>query len=71
MRTTGSGSASAAIRRGTFTTVTALEDAIRDYIDSYNTRAKPFTWTKTADYTLTNANRERTSNTRHQHCCNH
>jgi transposase len=38
-----------AIRRGTFTDVTDLQTAIRTYIDIYNQRAKPFTWTKTAD----------------------
>lgn len=41
-----------AIRRGTFTDVTEFEDAIRTYIDSYNDRAKPFTWTKTANELL-------------------
>ena len=35
-----------AIRRGTFTDVTDLQTAIRAYIDSYNTRAKPFSWTR-------------------------
>ena len=45
-----------AIRRGTFTDVTDLEDAIRDYIDAYNDRAKPFTWTKTADAPLAKSN---------------
>jgi hypothetical protein len=39
-----------AIRRGIFTDVTDLDDAIRAYIDSYNDRATPFTWTKTADH---------------------
>jgi hypothetical protein len=38
-----------AIRRGTFTSVEDLETAIRGFIDSYNQRAKPFTWTKTAE----------------------
>jgi hypothetical protein len=35
-----------AIRRGTFNSVDDLETAIRDFIDAYNHRAKPFTWTK-------------------------
>lgn len=38
-----------AIRRGTFADVTELQTAIRTYIDSYNERAKPFSWTNTAD----------------------
>jgi len=54
-----------AIRRGTFTSVADLEDAIRDFIDAYNDRAKPFTWTKTADTILTKISRKPTSNTRH------
>jgi hypothetical protein len=32
-----------ASRRGTLTHVTDLQTAIRNYIDSYNKRAKPFT----------------------------
>jgi hypothetical protein len=32
-----------ATRRGTFTSVTDLETAIRDFIDAHNHRAKPFT----------------------------
>jgi hypothetical protein len=35
-----------AIRCGSFTNVEDLEDAIRAFIDAYNDRAKPFTWTK-------------------------
>jgi transposase len=41
-----------AIRRGTFTSVADLQAAIGDFIDAYNQRAKPFTWTKTADEIL-------------------
>lgn len=54
-----------AIRRGSFASVADLEDAIRDFIDAYNERAKPFTWTKTADDILTKITRKPTSNTRH------
>jgi hypothetical protein len=54
-----------AIRRGTFTSVSDLTAAIRTFIDGYNQRCKPFTWTKTADQILTKANREKTSNTEH------
>jgi transposase len=41
-----------AIRRGTFTSVTMLVKQIRDYISHWNTTAKPFTWTATADEIL-------------------
>ena len=41
-----------AIRRGTFTSVNALILRIRDYITHWNTSAKPFTWTATADEIL-------------------
>jgi transposase len=54
-----------AIRRGTFTDITDLETAIRTYIDSYNERAKPFTWTKTADELLDKIKRKSINNTRH------
>jgi transposase len=37
------------IRRGVFTSVADLEDAIRRYIADHNRRARPFVWTKTAD----------------------
>jgi hypothetical protein len=32
--------------------VTELQTVIRTYIDSYNERAKPFSWTKTAEELL-------------------
>jgi len=35
-----------AIRRGTFTSGKDLETAIGIYIDGWNDRAHPFTWTK-------------------------
>jgi hypothetical protein len=38
-----------AIRRGTFTPVADLETAIGVYIDAWNQRCRPFTWTKDAD----------------------
>lgn len=47
-----------AIRRGSFLSVTDLEDAIRRFIDAYNDRAKPFTWTKTADDLITKITRK-------------
>jgi len=54
-----------AIRRGTFTDVTELQTAIRTYIDSYNERAKPFSWTKTADELLDKIKRKSINNTQH------
>jgi DDE superfamily endonuclease len=40
------------IRRGTFSSVSALVGEIRAYIDQWNTAPRPFTWTATADGTL-------------------
>ncbi|WSQ61189.1 IS630 family transposase [Streptomyces sp. NBC_01217] len=40
------------IRRGTFSSVNVLIKQIRDYINSWNTTAKPFTWTATAGEVL-------------------
>ena len=42
-----------AIRRGTFTSVKDLTTAIGAFIDAYNDRCEPFTWTKDADELLT------------------
>jgi hypothetical protein len=41
-----------AIRRGSFTSVRQLTDAIGSYIDHWNDHATPFAWTKDADETL-------------------
>jgi len=54
-----------AIRRGTFDSVRALRDAIRTYIDGWNNRCHPFTWTKDADTILARAKRPTTSLPRH------
>jgi transposase len=54
-----------AIRRGTFTSVPDLIGAIRIFIDAYNERCEPFTWTKTADQILATTNRQKTSDTGH------
>jgi transposase len=55
-----------AIRRGSFTSVRDLTDAIRRFIDGWNERCQPFTWTKTADEILPHATGgQRTSITRH------
>jgi transposase len=53
-----------AIRRGTFTSVKELTTAISRFIDGWNERCHPFTWTKTAEEILPRA-RQRTSETRH------
>ncbi|HTU70810.1 MAG TPA: IS630 family transposase [Candidatus Baltobacteraceae bacterium] len=37
------------IRRGTFTSIAALERAIMEYLNAHNAKAKPFAWTATAD----------------------
>jgi len=60
-----------AIRRGTFTSVPDLITAIQTYIDAWNDRCQPFTWTKDADTILAKAvhpkkrNTQDTSVTRH------
>ena len=41
-----------AIRRGTFTSVKDLTARIGQFIDAYNDRCQPFTWTKDADELL-------------------
>src|SRR5215831_3286211 len=55
------------LRRGVFRSTRELEQAIRDYIDSYNVEPKPFIWTKTADQILESLARfcKRTSETGH------
>ncbi len=55
-----------AIRRGTFTSVRDLITAIENFIDGWNDRCHPFTWTKTADQLLPHCKPgKRTSFTRH------
>jgi transposase len=57
-----------AIRRGTFPSVKDLIAAIENFIDGWNERCAPFTWTKTAEQILTHATpkqRKETSFTRH------
>ena len=44
-----------AIRRGTFTSVKDLIAAIEVFIDAWNERCQPFTWTKTADQIIPKA----------------
>src|SRR6516225_1345632 len=55
-----------AIRRGSFTSVKDLIAAIENFIDGWNDRCHPFTWTKTADEILPKCRPgKRTSFTRH------
>ena len=54
-----------AIRRGSFDSVRELVLAIRAFIDGYNQRCRPFTWTKTADEILPRATRQPTSDAGH------
>jgi hypothetical protein len=54
-----------AIRRGSFDSVRELVDAIHRFIDGWNERCEPFTWTKDADTILTKAKRKTTFGTRH------
>jgi transposase len=54
-----------AIHRGSYASVTDLNHRIRAYIDGWNQRAHPFTWTKTAEQILAKANRQKTSDAAH------
>ncbi len=54
-----------AIHRGTYTSVADLNRKICAFIDGWNDRAHPFTWTKTAEQILAKANRKTTSDTAH------
>jgi len=50
-----------AIRRSSLDSVRELTDAIRRFIDRWNDRCQPFTWTKPADEILAHATRKETS----------
>ena len=55
-----------AIRRGSFTSAQDLIAAIENFIDGWNDRRRPFTWTKTADDLLPHCQPgKRTSFTQH------
>ena len=54
-----------AIRRGSFDNVKQLVNAISAYIDGWNQRCHPFTWTKTADEILPHTTRKPNSDARH------
>jgi transposase len=49
-----------AIRRGSFTSVRQLTQAIGAFIDHWNDHPRPFTWTKDADEILASINRAKT-----------
>jgi transposase len=46
-----------AIRRGVFTSVPDLIDAIQEYLDAYNEDPKPFVWSATVDSIIEKVNR--------------
>ena len=46
-----------ALKRGVFRSVSELEQAIEDYIETTNADPKPFRWTKTADDILASIQR--------------
>jgi transposase len=50
-----------AIHRGTFTSVRELTTKIRTFINGWNDRCQPFTWTKTPEQILKKAHRQPTS----------
>jgi hypothetical protein len=54
-----------AIRRGTYGSVRELTEAITRFIDGWNERSQPFSWTKDADTLIAKAHRKLTFNTRH------
>lgn len=54
-----------AIRRGSFDNVGQLVTAIRAFIEGWNNRCHPFTWTKNADEILPHTTRKRESDARH------
>lgn len=54
-----------AIRRGSFDSKTELVTAIRTFIQGWNDRCHPFTWTKIADGIVPHTTRRRTSDAGH------
>jgi hypothetical protein len=53
------------IRRTTFASVKDLAARIGQFIDPYNDRCPPFTWTNDADKLRAKTNRQTTNVTRH------
>jgi len=60
-----------AIRRGTFDSVADLTDTISTYIENWNDRCHPFTWTKDADTILAKATHPKDRNTQHASVTRH
>jgi transposase len=54
-----------AIRRGSFSSVKELTTAIGTFIDGWNDRCQPFSWTKDADEIITKIKRKETIRARH------
>ena len=54
-----------AIHRGTYRSVRELNTTIRAYIDGWNERCHPFTWTKTAEQVLAKVTRKKISVAEH------
>ncbi|TDD58206.1 IS630 family transposase [Actinomadura darangshiensis] len=54
-----------AIRRGSFTSVKQLTTAIGAFIDGWNDRCEPFSWTKDADEIIAKIKRKETFRARH------
>ena len=55
----------AMFRRGAFTSVRALTEAIQRFLDHWNDDCKPFVWVKTADEILATLHRQRSLETVH------
>ncbi|MEW1979961.1 IS630 family transposase [Citricoccus sp. NPDC079358] len=53
------------LKRSNFSSIPELEASLRRYIANYNKNAKPFIWTKGADYLLGKMKRKETINTEH------
>ena len=51
------------LKRGTFSSVPELQDAMERYIEHYNQDARPFRWTKSADHLLGKMKRKQIINT--------
>lgn len=54
-----------AIRRGSFTSVHDLVTRIGEFIDGWNERCEPFTWTKDSDEIIAKIKRKETYRSRH------
>lgn len=59
-----------ALKRGSFTSVPVLRDAIYEYVEAHNEEGKPFKWTKSADEILDSVKRfgQRTTQVHNDDC---